>query len=537
MNQVNKVLQKIQQNSGKLAPDPLTEVTRLRKSGKLKEAYNLILPYVKTHQQDENAINSFGWVMYSLLKETENNIDSYCQNLELFNKHAVIMFTTSNEQINTLKTAYLWSIRKVAMVNELNANRVFEQFIKLCGIEGTIFELRQRIDNSVDPARLLVKDFFRKLNMTNYLEFIRFIGFEWFANFDYETSTFENLQGESIEMRPLAEWVLNFHAKKLINYEYVDATDIDHYISFIEQEISKNSKFKWLPYYKIKLLIKNKRNKEALNELSVFAREKSKEFWIWDLLSEVVPDDDKFAYQCKGLLCKSKPEMLVNLQERIIPSLLAMELYSNAKFELDSSTESRTNKGWPISSKLNSWKNEEWYSKAESINNREGLREYAKKAEKILYIGLPETNVFINYINEGKGIINFYFINSTKGIEEGYFYIDYIEESIDWKTDQPYRFKMVEDSKRKNLYRVYEVAAGDEKFVSNFIQSGSGYIEKKTKNLFAFVNDVFIPPKLVEQYNLSNEDQIKYEKKIRFNKKINSWRWTVEIVNSVSKDD
>ncbi|MBP3041031.1 hypothetical protein J9303_16315 [Bacillaceae bacterium Marseille-Q3522] len=537
LQELHEVFHKIQQNGGKLDPDPLTEATRLRKAGKLREAYDCILPYIQAHPKDENAVISFGWVMYNILKETENNIDSYCRNLELFNQYATISFTSRNEYMNTLKNAFLWSIRRVASVNELNANKVFKPFIQFCGDGKVIFKKRRIMDNQVDSARLLMNDFLKFLSTTNYLKLIQFIGFEWFDRFDYQFSSFTNEQGEIIKVRPLAERVLNLYAKRLISTDGVNSTAIQHFLAILERELSKNPTYEWLPYYKIKLLIKNNNHEGALEDLTTFALQKSKDFWVWDLLSEVVPDDKKLACFCKGLLCKSQPEMLVSLQEKAIPRLVALELFSNAKFEVDACIASRTKKGWPISAELIKWKSEAWYSKAEPIDNRDGLREYAKEAEKLVYKMLPETSVFVTYINEGKGVIHFAFFHSDKSIKGGYFYMDSIEESIDWKTDQSYKFKMVEDSKRENLFRVYEVLVGDENFVENFIQSGSGYIEKEDRNPFAFVDDAFISVKLVEQWNLSNGEKIEYEKKRSFNRKKNSWSWSVVEVKSVIKDD
>ena len=93
----------------------------------------------------------------------------------------------------------------------------------------------------------------------------------------------------------------------------------------------------------------------------------------------------------------------------------------------------------------------------------------------------------------------------------------------------------MEDSKQHNLYRIYGVTSGDEEFTLKFIQNGKGYVEKEARNSFAFVNDEYIPAKLVQQHMLTDGDEIEYEKKKRFNKKKNKWGWTVEKVTSISR--
>ncbi|MEK4715723.1 DUF7017 domain-containing protein [Sporosarcina sp. FSL K6-5500] len=535
INQVNEILQKIQQNGGRFAPDPTREASKLRKEGKLSEAYNLIGPYLQNNPHDKDAISSFGWVMYSFLKSTEKDIDLYCNNLSLFNQQATIDFNSNDKFVNMLKNSYLWSIRRVALVNEMYANRVFEHFMQLCGEKRNIFAKFRTVGNQADPARLLFNDFLRLLNTENYFIMIHFFGFNWFTSFDYAPSSFTNNEDERIEQRPFAERVLNFHAKKLNNAEKVYEEDIRYCLSVLVKEISKNPTYEWLPYYKIKLLIKTNQNKEALEELSVFVRKKSREFWIWDLLSEIVPAEEKFAYRCKGLLCKAMPEALVNLQEKSIPSLLKRELFSNAKFELDACIEIRNKKGWPISTQLINWRNEAWYVNAQSIKDRRNLNIYAKEAEKILYKTIPETDIFVTYMNEEKGVINFLFLNSSKMIREGYFYMDSIDENIDWQLNGTYKLIMDEDSMPGNLYRVYEAKIGDPTFVSNFRRSNNGILQKLDRNTFAFVNDVFISTSLVEKHQLTDVDYIEYTEKRSFNKKKNTWSWAVETIQSVSK--
>ena len=537
--QLNQVLYKIQQNGGKVAPDPVMAAIQLRKAGKLEEAKNTIIPYIEKNPQDERAKTSFGWIMYDFLKKAEDNIDRYCQHLELFNRYITIDFHSPNEYMKTLKDAIFWSIYRVVKDSEENTNKIFAPFIKLCGnFRGAIFEKRTGTAQYRDPARLLVKEFFRNLDSKNYFQFVNYIGFDWFTRRDYECTTFTNNQGETIQLRPLAEWILNFHAKKLFAADDVTALEIDRYILILEQEIEKNPSFEWLPFYKIKLLIKNNRKKEAYEDLLQFARKKRKEFWVWDLFSEVVPEEEKFKYLCKALLCRAKPEMLVGVQEKIIPYLIQNGLYSHARFELDSLIAIRERNGWPISRRLMGWKNEAWYTSTDPAPGREGLYQFAREAEKVLYQAIPPTDVFVTYINTEKGTIHFlYALENADHIRDGYFYMDSIDEKIDWKTNHMYTFTMEKDSRHPKRYRVYEVTAGDQSLARHFIQRGNGYVKKYPENPFAFVNGIYIPPKLVEKYNISDQDQIEYIAKRKYNKKKLTWGWAVEEVVAITKND
>ncbi|MGG4489725.1 DUF7017 domain-containing protein [Metabacillus idriensis] len=545
LTELSKLSEKIRSNGGKLDRDPIDEAKKLRKAGKQKEAFKAILPYLQVNQDDEDAVITFGWIMYDFLKKSEGNIDNYIHNLMIFNKNAVIPFEsnffggfTTNDLKKTLVNSILWSIRRVVMQGELFANRVFPQLLRFCGNEAKFIENRGLFANSgASASRSLIKEIINKLNDPNYLLFMDTIGFDWFDNGDFQKTNHNNEKGENIEFRPLAEVVLHFHAKKLLSVDMFIATEqrINSFIDVLNSQIQKNPSYEWLPYYKAKLLMKVNRNDEALETVTSFARAKSRDFWVWDLISALVSDDEKFNCYCAGLLCKSKPEMIVGLQEKIIPILMEKEMFSNAKFELDEIITTRMKKWGKISQQLEEWKNESWYIEAKSAESRDALKGYADKAEEILYRTLPFTDIFVTYINKYKGVINFAYLgnNRLSTIKEGYLYMDSIKEVHHWITDEAFKVRMFEDKKRTNLFKIYNVAQGDETFVSNFIQTGIGYVDKEDTNPFAFVNDAFISPKLVEEHKIQNYDKVKYIKKRRFNKKKKTWGWSVEKIISV----
>ncbi|WML29226.1 hypothetical protein RCG24_14670 [Neobacillus sp. OS1-32] len=549
LTELNKLSEKIRSNGGKLDPDPIEEAKQLRKNGKLQEAYNAILPYLQVNNGDEDAVITFGWIMYDYLKMSEGNIENYINNLAIFNDNVVLSFESnpfSNFTINdfkkTLINSILWSIRRVAMQGELFANKVFPQLLRFCRNGAKFIENRGiNVNNEASASRLLIKEFLSKLNDTNYLLFMDTIGFDWFDKGDFQKSNFTNDKGEKIEVKPLAEYVLNFHSKKLLSLDNSMVTEqrINSFIDVLNSKIQNNPTFEWLPYYKAKLLMKANRKEEALETITSFARTKSKDFWIWDLISELVNDDEKFNCLCAGLHCKSKPDMIVGLQEKVIPILVRKRMFSNAKFELDELISTRMRKWGKISQQLEEWKKENWYIESKSAESREALKGYADKAEEILYRTLPFTNIFVTYINKDKGVINFAYLGSgsLSTLREGYFYIDSIKETHRWEKDKALKVRMLADKKRTNLFKIYEIVPGDETFISNFIQTGIGYVDKEDVNPFAFVNDVYIPPKLVKEHRIENCDKVEYIKKRRFNKRRNTWGWTVEEILSVEKNE
>lgn len=543
--ELQKIIEKIRLNGGKVDPDPVDVARKLRREQRLQEAFNTIFPYFQKHKDDKDALITFGWVMYDYLKKAEENIEQYVKTLTFFNNHVVLSFDEIynnifeiNNSLKLLVDNILWSIRRVVAKGDPYANNVFPQLLRFCGNCAKFIEKRW-LKNERSASRTLIREILNKLNDRNYLQFMDVIGFDWFDRWDFEKSNYVNVKGENIEIKPLAEYVFNFHSKKLLsmNLSLVTEQRINAFIKILDVQIKRHPSFQWLPFYKGKLLAKVNRKEEALEAIISFARTKSKEFWIWDLISELVEDEEKFNCLCAGILCKTKPEMIVGLQEKLIPLLIERKMFSNAKYELDVLISTRLEKWGQISSQLQEWKNQSWYIESTSAGNRDELKEFADKAEKILYRTLPFNNIFVTLINIEKGIMNFAYFDESENIKEGYAYLDSIKVNRQWTAEEVLKVKMLEDPKRPNLFRIFEVAPGNEDFRSEFIQEGVGYVAKENTNPFAFVDDAYISPKLVEKYGIEDFSKISYIKKRKFNKKKNKWGWVIEDIISVEKNE
>ncbi|WP_214860739.1 hypothetical protein [Exiguobacterium sp. s161] len=532
------ISEKIRLNGGNLDPDPVEEAKHLRKANKPKEAFIKILPTLMNNPNDDDTLITFGWIMYDFLKISENEIDRYLNNFRILNDNATITLNkwSPNDIKRTLVDSILWSIRRVISKDDSYADKVLPEFLRFYRNDSNFIETRYD-PNARSAMRSLIKDMMSHLNDYNYLKFIDTIGFDWFDSIDARETHFQTEDGEEKKIPPLKESVLNHYSKRILKMDIQIVTEqrVNTFLSVLERSIAANTSFVWLPYHQGRLLLKLNRNEEALSVISSFGRTKSNEFWVWNLISELVEEEERFNCLCAGLLCKAKPEMIVGLQEKIIPLLIQREMYSHAKRELDTLIKSQQANRKSVSPKLEGWKKENWYKETENVDTREQLADYAQKAKDILYRTLPLTDIFVTSVNEEKSIVNFNFLLNNKSVKSGYFHSDSIEGNHNWKGDEIFKAKLFKHHSRPNYYLIHEVTQGDEDFRSNFIQSDIGYIEKNNENAFAFVNDVFISPILVDKHNLEDEDLIKFIKKMRFNKKKNTWGWSVDEITYVEK--
>lgn len=542
LSEVYILQQKVQQNGGRFDEDPISTAKCLRKAGKLQEAFNKIVPYIQQNKNDEDANLTFGWIMYDYLKASEQNSGTYVNNLKKLNDLVQLdLRWNKNEHVTNLLNYLLWSIRRVAMQGELPANRIFEQFKILVGNSPSFIEKRTRnVSNDFhkSPSRSLIKVLRNKLNDSNYFSLIDMIGFDWFDDSDYATSSFTKDNGEEVTILPLFEIMMNNYARKLNeSNEHFDIRD--RIIAFLPQltsAINSHAEYEWLPFYRIKLLIKLRDYEQAFSEVTEFARNKSRNFWVWDLISELVDENERFNCICAGLLCKTKPDMIVGLQEKSLSYLVEREMYEEAKYILDKLIETRTNKDWKISSDLISMKSNSWYGDNKTAPNIGSLQPFADKAKKILYRTLPFTDVFITYINDDKAVINFAFMEGS-ATKEGYFYKDSINKDFDWKINNSVKIRMIADKKLSSLFHVFEVENGDEKFANNFVKEFSGTFEKVKE--FGFIRDsiaeIFVNPTLVKENNLQSFSKVSGTIIKKWDKKRNYWGWQITSIDRVEE--
>lgn len=535
LNKFQQIHLTIQQHGGQIVRDPFEIANDLRKANRLKEAYQTASEALRQDPTNEDGAVTFGWIVYDYMKRHEANPQNYMRLVQAFNDHCQLNFANA-EKIEMLKTSFLWSFRRAIQQNKDFANQLLPEILRFCQHDARFIEERYLLFGRDKGAaeRSLIKDIRGELSDANYFIFMNAIGFAWFDGLDYKESKFETSDGENVVVPPLAELVLNYHAKKLIAAPESETLheSITAYIAVLTEQIKKNPSFEWLPYHKVKLLMRVQQREEALELATDFGRTKSQAFWVWDLLSELVTEDQKLNCLSAALLCKAKPEMLVTIQQKTIALLVKEKQYAQAKYELDQLINIRMHTWGKVAQTLLDLKKEHWYSSTEAATSRDGLKPYAEQAEGILYETLPLRDIFVTYINAEKHTVHF--IYGDVNVHKGYFYSDSVANSIELKVDQSYRAKMLEDRHKEELFKVWTLEPGDPAYVKHFVKQSQGLVDKGDTQPFAFIDDVYISPKLVEQHGLDDGDYIVYVKKRTFNKKRNQWSWSVVEVKSVT---
>ncbi len=506
---IEKVQQKVKENGGKLDEDPVQEAMRLRKEGKIVEAYNKIMPSVKLNKNDEKTNINFAWIMYEFLKSSESDIEKYEKNLKVLNQYVSYdLLRRYGDNATVFFNSLLWSIIRVTRKEEEHSNVLFAQFMIFINDSPAFMEKRNNVqkDSKVpSPIRTLIELFCDNLNNCNLFLLFDVIGLEWFDSNDYKPRGFVNNNGDKINMAPFAEKILNNYAKKLIesDKDFTLQERINVLLPKLKSVISKFPEYEWLPYYRIKLLVKIDNKETALLEATDFARKKGNVAWIWGILCDLVKEEDVFNSLCAGILCNASAETKVGLQRKVLPYLIEKDMYGEAKYVLDELIKTYTIKDWVVSHEISEMKSSTWYIDNKTLHNLDALQPYASEAYKLIYKTMPYTDALITHINESKGIINFIY-KFGRISKEGFFYADMTESKTNLEVYSPVKIQMTPDNKYENLFRVYSVEKGDKEIEDKFVKNFSG-IFTKVKD-FGFINgecgEIYINSSLVEKNNL-----------------------------------
>lgn len=350
-----------------------TDITSLRKAGRLDEAYHLA-----KEAFDEDPYNiwnrrALAWCVYDYAKANatadkrlnfirclQNLIDLKMPDDEQFFHDGVgwlvrgMIATCCRAKVND------WAFydNVVLMLEKFCLTRPSEMYSALL---QTVIRLKNE--------------------WPGFVGFCQWWGFDNLRAEDYKSST----NDDGIKLMSLAERFYMGYAKAVLNTG--DKNQIEGFIPRISAIANAHHEYVYLPYYHAKLLIKVGRNSEAISAIKPFARRKSGEFWVWELLGDAMSDDNyRLKLYSKTLLCRSKPEMMVNIRENMAVLLIKLGHRAEAKREIMIVSEVRQKNKWNLTQTIISITGQEWYLKTKAIDdNTSFYRKNSEDAESLIF--------------------------------------------------------------------------------------------------------------------------------------------------------
>ncbi|MCC5938415.1 MAG: hypothetical protein JJU34_14145 [Lunatimonas sp.] len=507
-------------------------IKKLRGESRFEEAYKLSQADLERNPQDIWAKRNHAWSLYYLIKKhvQAGEADRAKHFLKEFEEmqmpsDEVLLYERIGYFSHVVQEDYLKAKQLIASGQYLEAfdlhvsaalpeeQLAWAMYYLLRGYNKNRFSLLQAVRercsyfrDHVHPVKKLVfKLILQELiktppefweNFTPQSAYLEFLGL-----FDVlEEEDYQKQEWEGKKIIALAERLHIAYSKALLR-EGASKEKVQNYLTqIVEPKLESNAGMLYVPFFKAKLLLGTGEREEGLRAFLPFAQKKQKEFWVWQVFAEAYSEDEVLYLSClcKAMTCKSKPEFLCGIKERLIGYLVAKGHDDWAKTELDELVRLRQKMEWGLRTHHQAYLQSPWYLQSKGLLDA-GRRYQGHLAAAEALLGgtgasATQVDIVVTQVNKAKRVFNFVTDDKKEGFAK------YREEPELWEA---YRvtgsfgeglfFKVKSMEKSKDMASIGKVRKEVE-----------GIFRSKAGQVFGFVDGVFVPPDLVSAYRLAS---------------------------------
>lgn len=483
------------------------------RAGQIQEAYNIAIEDFENEPQNVWSHREVGWALYYMIK-ADADAGNYDELVEHFNKLKSLELLTI-EQDNMIFDNVLFSIGRYIR------NNVFLNDQSAPSRLSGIFSLLK--DYQFNPSKGY------SYLLQNHLKFVDFWNeildfFEWW-NLDNLTQEdyvpFENQRGQ--RMMTLAERAYIAQSKALLRQN--DLGRIEEFLPKLDNLMNEHPEMTYPGYFYGKLLLSLGDNEdEALKVVVPFARKKSTEFWVWQLLSDVFAHDQEKRLACllRAVNCRTQETFLGKVRIKLADYYVRNQQYDKARFHIDKVTRCYVEQGWKLPNEIDYWMHEPWLNS--TAPNHETGMDYKTITDAILCEGTEEAIAIVTYFDP-----------QSKRVSMVYGWQKRLSQKLRIKVGTgailKINYVMGADGKPKVLNAVKGTFSNNLQY-AKVVQ---GTISKRDDKPFAFLKtgsqDLFIPPNTVHKYHIINGDAVKALAVYDYNNKKDSWNWVCLSIN------
>jgi hypothetical protein len=499
------------------------EIKELRQAGKLDEALQMANQALETEPENIWNKRAAAWVYYDFLKKfaQPDAYDAFKENL------TKIKDLQLPEDEKMVFDNCAWQIGK--LVFALNEKEPIDY-----GKINELFNITKdfHFTKPSEAYSFIYKAFHKGYqNWSRYLTFADWWNFDNLRSEDYLKEEFKGKK-----MMSIAEQAYIAYSKKLLEGEpldpfgqqrKVDKEKIQSFLPKLDSLINKHPDYQYPPYFKAKLLLASGSDENALSAFIPFAKQKRNDFWVWELMAEIFSEDKdiQFACYCKALSLKTPEDYLVKLRQKFAVILIARQMYSEAKTEIQKIIATREKHEWNLPNQIVQWTEQEWYKSAIAKKDNQDLySSHIKQAEEILFQDIPEEIIAVEFVNENKSMLNFVKDKQKFGFFKytGILTKPHIGDLL--------KVRFTGDG-QDGFYKILTAKKADPNTTSVAIKDFEGTLKVISPQNFGFIEDIFVEPKIIEESKLTDGQQVKGRAILSFNKKKNEWGWKAIEIN------
>ena len=319
----------------------MSNITNLRRAGNLAAAFDLAKKNLDEKPDDLWCKRDMAWVLYDFAKQ-KLAVETKEQFIKCIDKITELDMP-QDEDIFYQSVGFL--ARGIA-ASMIRANRQDEAFFNILFARIKTLKIKKKTPaySSIMTVMLRTHGWWR-----GFKDFCDWWGFDGFMDVDYQST--QPSDGSDKKIMPLAERVVMAYCKSLLNNGLNN--EIENFIPWLDSFSFQHKNYIYLPFYGAKLLWKIGKKDDYYAKMKIFARKKSGEFWVWDLLGDYYDDKQmRLKFYAKGLTCKSKAEMSIKLREKTAWLLLDLGYKKEALSELLFVKKIREKNKWNITTDL-----------------------------------------------------------------------------------------------------------------------------------------------------------------------------------------
>lgn len=318
----------------------IKELTAMCREGRTAEAYDAARQAIIDSPDDVWAQRGMAWCLYYLMRGDAERADKAALRAHLAELLALPLITPGDEEM--VYSQCLWKV--AAMV-------------KAAGADDMEFALW--VADALRPLRLtpssgasaLLGAFLGLKGWDGLGAFIEWWGMDNLRPDDY--AAFETEDGK--KLMSLAERAHIAYSKALIASE--DREKIAAWEPRMERLMESHPEMPYPGYFCGKLLLAmGSTAEEALRIVTPFAIRKSREFWVWQLLSEIVADDPDRRLACllRAAHCKTQETFLGKVRAQLVDAYARRGDVARARHHFDLTAQCYAQHGWRLPVELRS---------------------------------------------------------------------------------------------------------------------------------------------------------------------------------------
>jgi hypothetical protein len=493
------------------------EIKDLRKSGKLEEALIASNQALENDPEDLWNKRAAVWVYYDYLKKFSDpsGFDKfmyYLRRVESLNLDESEFMVY--DQVSWKVGSMVFALAREEPLDYKKVNELFSVVSKF------------DIIGPSDGYSFLFKAFHKCYkDSESYIKFADWWGLENFREEDYEKEEFNGERNISV-----AERAYIAYSKQLLAGKSQDAFGLQRvpnqkkikaFMPSLNRVIKDHPEYQYPLYYKVKLMMISGSSQEVLSTFIPFAKRKQNDFWVWDLMADLFPEEEElqFACYCKALSLNAPEEFVGKIRIKLTRLLIRSNHFAEAKTEIDAFISAYSAQKWKIPAQITSWINESWYTEANArTNNKKLYAKNAEKAEEILYLDVPEETILVEFVNKDKRMIHFVYDKSRHGFFK---YAGFVDKP---KIGDLLSVRL-RGNEKKGFQKLLTARQADPKTEIPAIRKFSGNVKVISPMNFGFVDDVFLQSDMVRLENLSDGQPVSGTAVLSYNKKKENWGW------------